>query len=179
MLRNIEIKSLVLIKNTDPVIRPLSFSQKAVRRQRLSRDDFRDGDRRNLAQSAHRNCKAIGSREGLRDPAEALDRRKVNRLVEPLSQARQGLGKSEPNRCGISPFCFDPAHATKALQSFLNFRIGLLVSTTPKGLNAMTAAIPGSQAMLGRSSDCWALAGPRYRHVSKTLDHRLLSGDSR
>src|SRR5271163_1590260 len=85
----------------------------------------RDGGVRNLAQSPHRNCKAIGSRERLRDPAEALDRRKVNRLVEPLSQARQGLGKSEPNRSGISPFCFDPAHATKALQSFLNFRIGL------------------------------------------------------
>jgi hypothetical protein len=50
------------------------------------------------------NCKAVGSGEGLRNPAQALDRRKVNRLVEPLSQARQGLGKSEPNRSAFLHF---------------------------------------------------------------------------
>ena len=60
-------------------------------------------------------------------------------MVEPLSQARQGLGKSEPNRCGISPFCFDPAHATKALQSFLNFRIGLLEAQLVHGRPAVDA----------------------------------------
>ena len=52
----------------------------------------------------------------------------VERSIAWLNRCRwlaKDLNNLNRNRSGIGSTCFDPAHATKALQSFLNFRIEL------------------------------------------------------
>ena len=53
---------------------------------------------RHLAGSRDRNRQTFRSRQGLCRPAQTLDRRTHDRLAQPLPPARQGLGKSQPQR---------------------------------------------------------------------------------
>jgi putative transposase len=52
--------------------------------------------RTNSGERDGRDRQAVGSRQSLRRPARALDRRTQSRLARPLSQTGQGLGVPQP-----------------------------------------------------------------------------------
>ena len=107
-------------------VRPLSLSRKTVRRQRVSRADLCRRARRHSASCKDRDCQTLRSGERLRDLAQALDRRAVDRMAEPLSKTGQGLGEPQRHSPCLPPFRLHSTHATKALQWLTNFRDELL-----------------------------------------------------
>ena len=53
---------------------------------------------------------------------KALDRRAIDRLVQPLPEAGQGLGEPQRNSSHVPSFRLHPPHVAKALQSLIEFR---------------------------------------------------------
>src|SRR5882672_54045 len=95
--------------------RPVSIPREAFCRQRLSGADFCERARQNPASSRNRNRQTIRSRQRVRTVTQALDRRTNHRMAQSLSPARQGLGKSQPQRPRVLETCLHPPHAAKAL----------------------------------------------------------------
>ena len=67
------------------------------------------------------DIQAIGSGQGLRRPAQALDRRTHLCLARPLPTVGQGLGMPQPQGARISPPRLHPPHAAKTMQSHMMF----------------------------------------------------------
>jgi hypothetical protein len=102
-------------------VRSVSIPSKADCRQRLSRADFCERPRGNPASSQNRNHQTIRPRQRLGAATQALDRRAHDRLAQPLSPSRQGLGKSQPQWPRLLETRLHPPHAAKALQSLIKF----------------------------------------------------------
>ena len=92
-----------------------AIPREAVCRQRLSGADFCERARQNPTSSRNRNRQTIRSRQRVRAVTQALDRRTNHRMAQSLSPARQGLGKSQPQRPRVLETCLHPPHAAKAL----------------------------------------------------------------
>jgi transposase len=94
---------------------PVSVFEEAVRRQRLPRPDLSQGRWQNSNRTRHRNRQTFRSGQGFRRPAKALDRRTNDCLAQSVSQACQGLGKSECQSACVLALCLYPSHVTKTL----------------------------------------------------------------
>ena len=94
---------------------PVSFFEEAVRRQRLPRPDLSQGHWQNSNPTRHRNRQTFRSGQGFRRPAKALDRRTNDCLAQSVSQACQGLGKSECQSACVLALCLYPPHVAKTL----------------------------------------------------------------
>ena len=94
---------------------PVSFFEEAVRRQRLPRPDLSQGRWQNPDPTRHRNRQTFRSGQGFCRLAQTLDRRTHDCLAQPVSPARQGLGKSECQSARFLALCLNPPHAQKTL----------------------------------------------------------------
>src|SRR3954463_1437196 len=95
-------------------VRPVSIPSEAVCRQRLSGTQIPAG-----AEARPRSDQR-GNREAVRPwqihrAAQALDRRTVDGLAQPVPPPGQRLGMSQPERSGISTLGVHPADGQKAL----------------------------------------------------------------
>src|SRR3954463_6663980 len=97
------------------MVRAVPVSAQALRRRRLSGAAVPGGFATRLPPRPGGDRQAVRSGQGLRGPAEALDRRTHHRLAEPLPSAGQGLGVPQPQGSRLPALGFHSPDAPKAL----------------------------------------------------------------
>src|SRR4051812_11520391 len=116
-------------------VRPGSIPSEAVCRQRLS--GTQTGTQIPAGAEARPRSDQRGNREAVRPwqihrAAQALDRRTVDWLAQPVPPPGQRLGMSQPERSGISTLGVHPADGQKALSDHHMIPDGLLDPGAPK-----------------------------------------------
>src|SRR6266568_5249342 len=102
-------------------VRHVSIPAEALCRWRLSRAGIPTGGGENPAPGQHRDRQALRPGQRLPRPAQTLDRRAHHRLAEPLPQAGQGLGKSQPQGACLPAPGINPPDVAKTMQPCMMF----------------------------------------------------------